>query len=125
MNFFETHYLKDAPTKPFLWKRYIDDVFAIFTCSDEEIDEFMAWINQLHPKIKFTSHSDPKGIPFLDTFVTIKGDKIITRPYTKETDTKQYDLPSSCHPRHIIRSIPLSQAKRIERICTEDATLVK
>jgi hypothetical protein len=123
MHFFETTHLPNAPVKPLLWKRFIDDVFAIFTCSDKELENFMQWINGVHSSIKFTSYSNSAGVPFLDTFATIKNGKIITKPFTKETDTKQYILPTSCHPQHIIKSIPYSQALRIERICTEFDTL--
>ena len=54
----------------------------------------------------------------MDTFVTGKNDKITLKPHTKPTDGKQYINPHSCHCPHLIRSLPYSQALRIERICT-------
>jgi peptide-methionine (R)-S-oxide reductase len=125
MNHFEEKYLPQAPVTPFLWKRYIDDVFCIFTCSDNEIDAFLKWINSIHQHIKFTSQRDCSGIPFLDTFVQIKDNKIITRLYTKPTDKKQYISPQSCHPPHIHKSVPYSQALRIIRICSNKEDLMK
>jgi peptide-methionine (R)-S-oxide reductase len=125
MSWVEEKFLPQAPIQPTLWKRYLDDVFAVFQCTDEELENFTKWINNLHPTIKFTCDSNNQGIPFLDTFVTIRGNKLITRPHTKATDTKQYLLPSSCHPQHIIKSIPYSQALRIKRICTDQDTLEK
>jgi peptide-methionine (R)-S-oxide reductase len=125
MNWLEQTHLPNAPIKPLVWRRYIDDVFAIFQCTDEELAEFTKWLNNIHPTIKFTAESNPDGVPFLDTFVKIRDNKIITQPHTKPTDTKQYLLPSSCHPSHIIKSIPYSQALRIQRICSDESTLKK
>ena len=113
--------MKVAPFKLLIWKRYIDGVFTIFTCSEDELNEFLTWINGVHPTIKFTLTTHKDGIPFLDTHVHIEDGEIIVRPYTKETDRKHYLLPSSCHPRHCIDSIPYSQALRVHRICTKEA----
>jgi peptide-methionine (R)-S-oxide reductase len=57
--------------------------------------------------------------------VTIRNNKLITRPYNKPTDNKQYVLPNSCHPKHIINSIPYSQVLRIKRICTDQETFIQ
>jgi hypothetical protein len=66
----EEEILKNAPIKIKLWKRYIDDIFCIIQASETEISEFTKWLNTQHQTIKFTQEYDPKGIPFLDTFVT-------------------------------------------------------
>ena len=120
MWWFEKKFLPNAPIKPLHWYRYIDDIFSIFVCSDEDLACFQKWINQVHPTIKLTMEQNVQGIPFLDTMVKIENDHLTTKPYTKPTDRKQYLLPSSCHPSHIIRSIPYSQCLRISRICTHD-----
>jgi hypothetical protein len=125
MWWFEKKFLPNAPIKPKIWKRYIDDVFCVFDCSDEDLQTFLKWINQLHDTIKFTLFTSPDGVPFLDTFAMIENGAIVLRPYTKETDRKQYVIPSSCHPPHCIKSIPYSQALRIKRICTKDADFKK
>ena len=125
MHYFETKHLPNAPVKPILWKRYIDDIIALFTCTYDEIKDFENWINNLHPTIKFTLNIDPKGVSFLDTFLNIENNQIRIRPFTKPTDTKQYINPNSCHPPHTIKSIPYSQALRIKRICTTNEDLVR
>ena len=122
---FETKYLPHAPFKPHTWKRYLDDIFAIFTCTDEELQIFTSWLNNLHPTIKFTAEFNETGVPFLDTYVSISNGQIILQPYTKKTDTKQYIEPSSCHPPHIFTSLPFSQALRLKRICTREDDLHK
>ena len=43
--------------------------------------------------------------------------------YVKPTDTHQFLLSSSCHPRHVMNSIVYSQALRIKRICSDPANI--
>ena len=111
----------------FFYKRYIDDILIIWTGTEDSFLEFMAAINALHPTIKFTYTYDikNKSTTFLDTTVFIKGNKIYTDLYRKETDRVQYLLPSSCHPSHIFNNIPFSLALRLVRICSERHTLLK
>ena len=125
MHLFESKNIPHAPVKPLLWKRYIDDIIAIFTCSTEDLKTFENWLNSLHPTIKFTMNTNPNGIEFLDTFIQVKNGKFHIRPFTKPTDTKQYVEPTSCHPPHTISAIPYSQALRLKRICTEQEDLEK
>ena len=42
--------------------------------------------------------------------------------YIKPTDTHQYLLSTSAHPKHTKQSIPYSLALRLRRICSEDET---
>lgn len=82
MDKFERDHLPNASIKPLLWRRYIDDVFAIFIAIREEIDHFNTWINSVDPFIKFTFETSNDGIPFLDTYCTVKDNRIATCPYT-------------------------------------------
>ena len=43
----------------------------------------------------------------------------------KKTDSKQYLLYSSCHPRHVKNNIPYCLARRIKTIVTENNRLEK
>ena len=82
------------------FKRFIDDIFLIWTGSVNELEEFLIAINKLHKTIKFTANYDvvSKSTTFLDTVVTIKDGIITTDLYRKPTDKVQYLLPTSCHP---------------------------
>ena len=57
---------------------------------------------------------------FLDTKSRLVGNNIDV--YTKSTDTHQYLLPSSCHPKLCSRNVPYSLALRIRRICLNPDT---
>ena len=63
--------------------------------------------------------------PFLDVLVKRENTKIETDIYYKPTDSKQYLLFNSCHPKHTKTSIPFSLARRIRSIVTNEATLQK
>lgn len=106
------------------WKRFIDDIILVWTGTEEELQEFIQFINSLHPTIKFTANYNfqTRSAPFLDTNITITGGTISTDLYRKPTHSPQYLLPSSTHPPHCVRNIPYSLAYRIRRICSEEDT---
>ena len=98
-----------------LLKRFLDDIFLVYTGSVRSLHLFLTELNNIHPSIKFTmSHTTPptienpecdckreETIQFLDTSCKVIEGKIITDLYRKETDRNQYLLPSSCHPAHV------------------------
>ena len=61
----------------------------------------------------------------MDVLVKRKNIKIETDIYYKPTDSKQFLLFNSCHPKHTKTSIPFSLARRIKNIVTNEATLQK
>ena len=92
---------------PYLWRRYIDDIFFIWRASVEDLEAFLEFINDQHPYIKFTATYDTttKTIPFLDMSVSINVDGLLeTDLFKKETAKVQYLLRSSCHPGHITKT---------------------
>ena len=116
----EQKLLSDAQYKPWIWWRYIDDIFLIWRHGEDRLREFIDALNQAHHSIKFTAEWSEKTVSFLDVRVVKEGKEIITDLFTKPTDTHQLLHHSSCHPGHTKRGIPYSQALRIRRICSED-----
>ena len=114
------------------FKRFLDDIFLVYTGCLKNLHMFLSELNNIHPTIKFTmTHTTPRGIDnpdcgctpsdslaFLDTLCKIQGGKIVTDLYRKKTDRNQYLLTSSCHPAHTTQNIPFSLALRIVRICS-------
>ncbi len=107
------------------WKRFLDDCFIIWDDDDGNIDYLTRTLNELHPDIQFTVNISKQEIPFLDVLVIKNGSVIHTDVYSKPTDTKNYLLFSSCHPRHVKSGIPKTLATRLITIVSNDKTLQK
>ena len=89
----ETEFLKSQELQPFLWLRYIDDIFFIWTPGTQELDSFPNEPNKLHPNLK-------ERINFLDLNVSLRNGAISTDLYVKPTDGHQYLHYKSSHPEH-------------------------
>ena len=120
MNEVETEFLKSQELQPFLWLRYIDDIFFIWTHGTQELDSFLNELNKFHPNLSFTYETSEERVNFLDLNVSIRNGAISTDLYIKPTDGHQYLHYKSSHPEHIRNSIPYSQALRLSRICSSE-----
>ena len=52
--FIEKTSLERTKIKPYVWWRYLDDIFMIWTGNEDELREFIKYLNNLHRTIKFT-----------------------------------------------------------------------
>ena len=120
MGKFEKDALAAASHSPLIWWRYIDDIFLLWTHGEVKLNDFITYLNNLHPTIKFTNSFSYNEIPFLDVNVLLINGTLETDLYVKPTDKHQYLLKSSCHPSHTKQSIPFSMALRLRRICSTD-----
>ena len=96
----EEEILREVELKPYLWWRFIDDIFFIWEHGEEKLKEFIDVLNKKHPTIKFTAEWSKTQINFLDVTVYLENGNIKTDLYVKPTDTHQYLHSSSCHPYH-------------------------
>ena len=73
--------------KPIFYRRYVDDILAVFN-NEEEAKKFFNYLNQQHENIKFTMeiNSDNK-IAFLDTLICNIDTDLTTKVYHKPTYT--------------------------------------
>ncbi|XP_053376905.1 uncharacterized protein LOC123530291 [Mercenaria mercenaria] len=118
----ERQLLSTVTLKPHLWLRFIDDVDMQWTHGRESLQTFLDHANSFHPSIKFTSEVSNERHVFLDTVSKLKDNKIVVDLYSKPSDTHQYLLTTSCHPKHCCQNIPYSQALRIRHICSDTET---
>ena len=119
----EQHAIENAPFKPYVWWRFIDDISMVWTEGENNLKTFLNYMNSIHPTIKFTheySNSSNQALPFLDVKVHLSNNQIQTDLHTKPTDKHQYRLKTSCHPTHTKRTIPFSLVLRLRRICSTD-----
>ena len=112
-------FLKMQSIKPWFWKRFVDDIFFIWTVNEESLEKFLKDFNKFHPNFKFTYEKSKKKINFLDVVIKIKEGRIIPDFYCEPMDGHQYFHYDSCHADHIKRSITFSQSLWLIRICSE------
>ena len=119
ISIYERKLLTGKCNKPFVWFRYIDDIFAIWTCGEDKFKDFMPYINSINSSFQLTRNYSKECVQFWDVSVFADNSgNITTDLYIKPTDTHQYLLATICHPNHTNRSIPYCQALRILRICS-------
>ena len=76
-------------TKMFL--RFIDDLFMIWTSSEQELLDFMSDLNKKHLSIKFEFKYSQTKIEFLDVLVYKDQNNMLqTTIYSKQTDQQNY-----------------------------------
>ena len=62
--YFENKALAKAPFKPYIWLRYIDDIFMIWTEGPENFKVFVEYLNNIHPSLT-TEYTATVGNLFL------------------------------------------------------------
>ncbi|CAJ0956156.1 unnamed protein product [Ranitomeya imitator] len=103
------------------WKRYIDDVFMIWKGDENLLLQFVSDMNSCVPNLTFSMQKSTISINFLDTMITLEADgNLDVDLYCKPTDKNSLLHYSSCHPRHVKQSLPLSQYHRLSRIISNE-----
>ena len=67
----ETELLQTQIFRPLVWVRFIDDIFFIWTHSEENLNNFMKDLNHLKSNLKLTFECDRNSINFLDLNVKL------------------------------------------------------
>ena len=91
--------------KPYinLWKRYVDDIFIIWTGNTNSLTTYIHKINSIHPTIKFTFEYSNTELTFLDTTL-YKGPQfpvngsLDVKTHIKPTNKQIYIHQTSYHP---------------------------
>ena len=105
--------------KPVMYFRYIDDVVGVSTMARNDLDEFINFVSNFSPALKYTKCIG-KEVNMLDTTLTVTNCSIKSTLYSKPTDSHCYLHYDSSHPTSCKNSIPYSQFLRIRRICSDD-----
>ena len=85
----ENKWLTNCPNhyKPTYYRRYVDDTFLLFR-NESQIPQFLSYMNQQHPNIKFTLETEENNqISFLDTTIVKEQSGFATSVYRKKTFT--------------------------------------
>ena len=73
--------------KPDLYKRYIDDIVGAASCSRAELNNFVTFVNNFHPNLKFTWSISEDKLPFLDLYLIPTPQGLGTTIHYRETDS--------------------------------------
>jgi len=121
MGDFEERFVYPYRLQPLKYLRFLDDIFLIWQYGMDELTEFVIHMNSQLPSIKFTMEHSKESVNFLDTTVSINiaSHELETDLYCKPTDSHNYLLYNSAHPKRCKESIPYSQFLRIKRICSK------
>ena len=110
----------NKPT-PELFKRYIDDGLGATSLTHSELTDFISYIDNFHPAIKFTYDISDTSITFLDLQIELHQGQLSTTIHYKPTDSHSYLDYNSSHNPSTKNSIPFSQFLRLRRICSDNS----
>lgn len=108
-----------------LWRRYIDDIFILWSGTPNELFDFVNFLNVSSNHLKFTVNYDDQQINFLDILIKKEQDKLSTDLYRKPTDRNTLLHGKSFHPTNLKKSLPISQLSRVRRICSSEDSYAK
>ena len=106
---------------PEIYKRYIDDGIGATSLSYYQLLDFINFVQNFHPAVKFTYEISEKSVTFLDMKLYLKQGKLTTSVHYKSTDSNSYLDYRSSHNPSTKNSIPFSQFLRLRRLCSDDA----
>ena len=123
METFEEQAIESAPSKPKIWKRYVDDTFTIL--DRDRVDSFLKHLNSQQPTIRFTMETENDNkIAFLDASVSREPDgRLTTSVYRKPTHTDQYLAYDSHNPQSVKRGIVKCLYDRAKRLMTKPSVI--
>jgi hypothetical protein len=122
MDMVENEFLEQQEIKPWVWLRYIDDIFFVLLEGEDKLFQFLNRLNAFHPGLKFTYEYSQTKVNFLDVSVGIDAGRFITILFCKPTDCYQYLHYESSHPRtlkdlsYIVRVCASRKFARVKRI---------
>ena len=134
LHFWEYDFINSRSLKPQFWKRYIDDIYGVWTHGLESLKCFMNDLNNFYNCINLTFTYSLTNVDFLDITVFKPHDfhsthKFKTKIFFKETYTGHLIHKNSLHPNRLKISVIKSQFHRVLRKCSYksdfDAVVVK
>ena len=108
---------REHPFKTLIWKRFRDDVIALWIHSNEDANHYLDYLKTIDAsgKIRFTMETATENeLEFLALRLKLKGcNKITVDVYSKPTNSFTYIDPKTCYPSRNMNKIPESIALRL------------
>ena len=109
---------------PFIWLRFIDDIFMLWTHGSTVLTIFLQHINSFNHTIKLSHQQSHTPINFLDITIPLtKQGTLQSTLYIKPTDKGLLLHHASQHPTACKKGTIYSQALRYQRISTDEHDL--
>jgi hypothetical protein len=109
-----------------LWKRFIDDIFMIFTGSQQQLGAFLHWINNIHPSLRFTIKASRKSIDFLDVDIyRSPANTLQFKVFQKSLNRYLYLPIHSNHPWHCKTGFIKGELLRYARLSSTEKHFVE
>ena len=89
MGAFESEFMYTYHLQPLVYLCYIDAIFIIWQHGLESLT-FIENLNSCSANLKFTFEVSKNKVSFLDTWVKIEDNKLITNLFCKPTDSHNY-----------------------------------
>ena len=110
----------DGP-KPETFGRHMDDCLGATSCTKEELERFIGFVNSFHPALKFTWEISETSVTFLEINISVQDNNLATSVHYESKDSHSYLLYSSSNSSHVKDSMPCSQFLRLRRLCSDDS----
>ena len=120
----ELTFLAEFSNNIIFYKRYIDDIFAIWRHSTNVNDDATAWRNFQLQLNNYDLHWDisprQQSVSFLDLTISIGPDnRIATTLYEKALNLYLYIPPHSAHPNSVLTGLIYGNVHRITTLCSD------
>lgn len=93
------------------WWRFIHDIFLICTRTSNQLEIVHTFLNQINPPpspLQFTISWSKEKIQFLDKEISLVDNYLYSDLHIKSTDRNTLLRLESCHPKRMVKSLPLS-----------------
>lgn len=116
----EQNLLENYSNNLLYYKRYIDDVFAIWDNYDPP-EDYIPWLmfksDMNFAGLKWEVSERKTEVDFLDVTIRINNNKITTTMYEKALNLHLYLPPHSAHPAGVLKGIIIGHINRIFNLC--------
>ena len=113
-------FLSSPRAQPTVYMRYIDDVFGVWSHGADKLDDYVNFINGIHPAIQFTVERSDAGdgkLAFLDTLITVQSDGTYSTELYYKPMAAPIILPyDSAHPARVKKAVLSGQLQRASRL---------
>ncbi|XP_050549511.1 uncharacterized protein LOC126910672 [Spodoptera frugiperda] len=122
MEYFEAEVLRQYKNIIKVWKRNVDEIFCIFTGSQQDIEQYIRDLNSIHANMKFTYKMETdRTLAFLGIELSVRADGTLSHGiYWKSTAAGRFPNATSHHHPRLLQSKITSLKNRLHDLCDSE-----